>query len=89
VIEFGADGAYYGGPTGTDLTQTYVYDGAYSVSGSKFNLIFSCGDGSCTGGGTFDLQFQSDCAVAILNEEGTQCTGNRTAVAGNVVLIRR
>jgi hypothetical protein len=88
VIQFDADGAYYGGPPGTDLSQTYAYDGSYSVAGSTFTLAFSCGDG-CNGSGTFDMQFQNDCAVAILNERLTQCTGNRIAVAGNVVLTRR
>ena len=88
TIEFDDDGSYYGGAAGTDLSKTYVYDGAYSVSGSTFNLLFSCGDG-CNGSGTFDLQFQSCCAVAILNERTTQCTGSRLVVAGTVVLTRR
>jgi hypothetical protein len=51
VIEFGADGAYYGGPLGTNLDTTYVYDGSYDLgSGSSpesasFQLSYSCGDG--------------------------------------------
>ena len=94
VIEFNADGSYYGGPVGSDFSQTYAYDGAYRVSpggidwGPMFDLIYSCGDG-CNGNGTFDLQFQNGCATAILTERTTACTGNRVAVAGNVVLIRQ
>jgi hypothetical protein len=88
LIQFGADGSYYGGATGVDLTQAYAYDGEYSVSGSTFNLVFSCGDGTCTGSGTFDMQFQSDCSAATLTERSTECTGNRTAVAGSVALTR-
>jgi hypothetical protein len=88
LVQFRADGSYYGGPTGVDLTQTYTYDGEYSVSGSTFNLVFSCGDGTCTGSGSFDMQFQGDCAAATLTERSTECTGNRTAVAGNVSLTR-
>jgi hypothetical protein len=68
VIEFDGDGSYYGGPSGTDLSQSYTYDGAYSyypdvnVSGSVFRLLNSCGDG-CNGSAVFSLQFsglQSD-----------------------------
>jgi hypothetical protein len=88
LIQFRADGSYYGGATGADLTQSYEYDGEYSVSGSTFNLVFSCGDGTCTGSGTFDMEFQSDCAAATLTERYTGCTGNRTAVAGSVALTR-
>jgi hypothetical protein len=87
-IQFRADGSYYGGTSGVVLTQTYGYDGEYNVSGSTFNLVFSCGDGTCTGSGTFDMQFQSDCAAATLTERSTECTGNRTAVAGSVALAR-
>lgn len=89
VIEFDPDGAYYGGPPGTDLSQTYVYDGMYSVSGSTFYLIYSCGDGSCVGSGTFAMQFQAGCSVVMLHEQQTQCTGNRTSVAGDVILTRQ
>ena len=89
LIQFRSDGSYYGGPTGVDLTQAYTYDGEYAVSGSTFELIFSCGDGTCVGAGTFTMAFQSNCALAMLTESLTQCTGNRTAVAGQVVLIRQ
>jgi hypothetical protein len=89
VIQLDADGAYYGGPIGTDLTQTYAYDGAYSLGDGKFNLIYSCGDGTCVGSGWFALEFRSNCSVAILREESTWCTGDRTAVAGDVVLTRQ
>lgn len=71
VIEFDADGSYYGGPIGTDLSNSYTYDGAYSyypdagnVSSSVFRLLNSCGDG-CNGSAAFSLQFsalQSDAA---------------------------
>ena len=86
VVQFRADGSYYGGATGIDLTQTYDYDGQYAVSGSTFNLISSCGDGTCSGSGMFDMQFQNNCATATLTEQITECTGNRTAVAGDVAL---
>jgi hypothetical protein len=88
VIEFKGDGSYYGGPVGTDLSQTYAYDGAYSVSGQEFKLIYSCGDGSCFGAGWFSMEFRNGCSVAILHESATECTGNRTVVAGDVVLTR-
>jgi hypothetical protein len=90
AIEFTPEGAYYGGPTGTDLSRMYAYDGAWSMSegGSRFQLIYSCGDG-CNGDGTFDVQFLSNCAVAILTERFTACTGTRIVVAGNVVLTRK
>jgi hypothetical protein len=91
VIEFGSDGAYYGGPLGIDLSQTYAYDGAYLVDmssgGATFHLLYSCGDG-CNGSGEFKLEFQSGCAVAILQETITECTGNRKVMAGKVVLTR-
>jgi len=88
IIEFDADGTYYGGPLAIDLSQTYAYDGAYTVSGSTFNLLFSCGDG-CNGSGTFGVEFQSNCSLAVLNESITECTGNRKVVAGKVVLTRQ
>ena len=88
TIEFDANGGYYGGPLGADVTQSYAYDGAYSVSGSTFNLIESCGDG-CVGSGMFSMQFNAGCALLILTETSTQCTGNRTAVAGTVILTRQ
>jgi hypothetical protein len=91
VIEFTDVGSYYGGPSGTDLSKTYAYDGAYEFAGTgskgTFKLVFSCGDG-CNGGGTFDVEFKAGCAFAILTENLTTCTGNRIAVAGNVVLTR-
>jgi hypothetical protein len=88
VIEFDNEGRYYGGPTGTDLSQTYAYDGAYQAGPTSFTLVFSCGDG-CAGGGAFSLQFQNGCAIALLNEMITDCTGNRIVVAGDVVLTRQ
>jgi hypothetical protein len=88
VIEFNPDASYYGGPVGTDLSPSYAYDGSYAVSGSTFHLIFSCGDG-CNGEGFFDMQFQSACATAILNETITACTGTRLTLAGTVVLTRQ
>jgi hypothetical protein len=87
TIEIDADGSYYGAPAGTDLAQTYTYDGAYTVQGSYFKLSSSCGDG-CTGSGTFAMTFQNDCTGATLQELGTECTGNRITVAGTVVLTR-
>jgi hypothetical protein len=88
TIEFDANGAYYGGPLGADITQSYTYDGAYSVSGSTFNLLYSCGDG-CFGSGVFSMQFNAACTLLILTESLTQCTGSRTAVAGTVILTRQ
>jgi hypothetical protein len=67
------------------MSQTYDYDGSYSVSGSTFNLNFSCGDG-CVGAGHFDMAFQNNCAIAVLTETTSECTGNRWAVAGTVIL---
>jgi hypothetical protein len=75
-------------PTSVVPASTARSPDPYSVSGSTFNLLFSCGDG-CNGSGMFDMQFQSCCDVAILNEQTTQCTGNRLAVAGTVVLTRQ
>jgi hypothetical protein len=88
LIEFEPDGAYYGGPPGIDLSEAYVYDGAYRVSGATFELLFSCGDG-CNGSGTFNVEFQSGCSLAVLTESVTMCTGNRNVLAGKVVLTRQ
>jgi hypothetical protein len=93
VIDFDAAGGYYGGPQGTNLDKTYVYDGYYTVSAGPsagtafFDLSYSCGDG-CNGSGHFSLQFMS-CAVARLQEITTQCTGNRIVVAGTIILTRQ
>jgi hypothetical protein len=88
IIELDADGAYYGGPMGIDLNTTFAYDGSYTLpNDTTLELSYSCGDG-CNGSGTFALQFQSNCAVAMLDERQTQCTGNRIAFAGKVVLTR-
>ena len=88
VIELNADGSYYGGPVGTDLSQSYSYDGAYVVEGSTFNLISSCGDG-CAGSGVFDLSFQNGCALAFLGERASECTGARGVIEGMVALARQ
>jgi hypothetical protein len=93
VIEFDADGSYYGGPIGTDLSQTYSYNGAYSYNASGpastvFHLLGSCGDG-CSGEGYFSLTFQNGCASANLHESETRCTGDRIVVAGDVMLTRQ
>ena len=88
-MEFDADGSYYGGPIGTDLSQTYSYSGAYSYDANgPFHLLDSCGDG-CSGEGFFNLAFQNACATATLDETMTHCTGNRIAVAGNIMLTRQ
>ncbi len=93
VVLIGPAGGYYGGPPGTDLTQTYAFDGAYAVDdgaydagGPTFHLLYSCGDGTCTGEGVFQVQFRSGCNVVELTELATACTGNRTAIAGHVIL---
>ena len=93
IIEFD-QGAYYGGPDGADLSSAYTYDGAYSFQqgtepngGGSFKLLYSCGDG-CTGSSTFQLTYQSACAVAIFHEQISECTGNRIIFAGDVVLTR-
>ncbi len=96
TIEFDSDGSYYGGPVGTDPARAYAFDGAYSVTSPgpdagtpQFNLIYSCGDGTCVGSGTFTMQFNTACSLLVLKEQTTECTGNRTAVAGTVVLTRQ
>lgn len=88
VIEFNADGSFYGGPVGTNPSQTYTYDGAYTVSGSTFQLLYSCGLG-CNGAGTFNLQAQPGGATVMLTETFTACTGSRQTLANSVVLTRR
>jgi hypothetical protein len=94
VIDFDAAGGYYGGPQGTNLDKTYVYDGYYTVSAGPsagtafFDLNYSCGDG-CNGSSHFSLQFMS-CTVARIQEISTQsCTGNRIVVAGTIILTRQ
>jgi hypothetical protein len=99
VVEIDADGSYYGGPAGTDLTQTFTFDGAYTVgvgaygvgndAGLPFHLLYSCGDGTCVGDGMFQVQFLNGCSVAQLTEVVTACTGNRTSIAGEVILTRQ
>jgi hypothetical protein len=93
VVLIGPEGGYYGGPPGTDLTQTYAFDGAYAVDdgahdagGPTFHLLRSCGDGTCAGEGVFQVQFRNGCNVVELRELVTACTGNRTAIAGHVTL---
>jgi hypothetical protein len=93
VLLIDSEGSYYGGPPGTDLTQTYAFDGAYAVDdgeydagGPTFHLLHSCGDGTCAGEGVFQVQFRSGCNVIELTELVTACTGNRTAIAGHVIL---
>jgi hypothetical protein len=41
------------------------------------------------GEGLFQVQFLSGCNVAQLSELVTSCTGNRTAIAGDVILTRQ
>ncbi|HTQ47155.1 MAG TPA: hypothetical protein VMI75_30580 [Polyangiaceae bacterium] len=96
VVLIDPEGGYYGGPTGTDLTQTYAFDGAYAVDdgahdagGPTFHLLHSCGDGTCSGEGVFQVQFRSGCDVVELTELVTACTGDRTAIAGHLVLTVR
>ena len=93
TLEIRSDGSYYGIATRLDSPMTYGFDGSFhftsDVNGMPgFVLAYSCGDG-CNGKGSFGVDFQNDCAVAVLSEYTTECTGNRIAMAGKVVLTRR
>jgi hypothetical protein len=88
VIAFEEDGTYHGLADGADTGEGREYTGVYSLSASTFHLIRSVGDG-CTGSGVFAIQFAPDCTRAHLVEQVTECTGNRTALAGTVDLQRQ
>jgi hypothetical protein len=53
-----------------------------------FNLLFSCGEG-CVGSGNFGMDFQDGCSLVRLQETSTECTGNRSYLAGVVILTRQ
>jgi hypothetical protein len=57
-IEFGTDGAYYGGGIPTNLAQSYAYDGAYTVAATDDGgVIGACTGGQCGPASLFHLRY--------------------------------
>jgi hypothetical protein len=97
AIEFTAAGTFYGGPKGTDPSQTYTFDGQYSIVQTDteggppvgdLEIGVSCGLG-CAGSGSFTVQFQENCSFLTLNNDFDSCTGSRMFLTDTALLTRQ
>jgi len=91
LIAFNADGSFYGGPPGTDLSQTYTFDGQYRMDPSTSNtldVLTSCGL-NCGFDGTFTTQFQNNCSFLKLHTVIDNCTGGRQYLRDSPTLTRQ
>lgn len=91
LIAFNADGTFYGGAPGSDLSQTYTFDGRYRIDPSSSNtldILSSCGL-NCGFDAAYKMQFQNDCSRLSLHDVWDNCAGGREYLRDNPTLTRQ
>jgi hypothetical protein len=89
LIEFDTEGAFYGGPQGTDLSQTYTFDGPYRIeNATTVHVLTSCGL-DCGFDAAFKMQFSNSCSSLKLIETFDNCTGARKLLRETPVMTRQ